>query len=114
MGLGYSVVSNLTLLSGDTHYLEAYIMQMNMSGEEAENTVYKKENYKSEKSGTKRLLDLCTGSGIIAVTLKKAGGFDEVYASDISRQALDTAVKNARYNPPAVRADLLLLHARHE
>lgn len=77
---------------------EKRIMKMNMSREEAENTVYKKENYKSEKSGTKRLLDLCTGSGIIAVTLKKAGGFDEVYASDISRQALDTAVKNARYN----------------
>lgn len=27
MGLGFSVVSNLTLLSGDTHYLEAYYMR---------------------------------------------------------------------------------------
>ena len=45
-----------------------------------------------------RVLDLCTGSGCIAVTLKKLGGYAEVTGSDISRDALLIADENAREN----------------
>ncbi len=41
------------------------------------------------------ILDLCTGSGAIAVSLKKRGAYERVSASDISARALEIAEKNA-------------------
>ena len=42
------------------------------------------------------LLDMCTGSGCIAISLAVLGGFRDVTAADISREALDVARKNAK------------------
>lgn len=42
------------------------------------------------------LLDVCTGSGCIAVSLAKLGGYSQVTALDLSREALETAGENAR------------------
>ena len=42
-----------------------------------------------------RVLDLCTGSGAIAVVLKHSRPDLDIYASDISEKALKTAKKNA-------------------
>ncbi|MCE2789084.1 MAG: peptide chain release factor N(5)-glutamine methyltransferase [Saprospiraceae bacterium] len=47
------------------------------------------------KMRLKNLLDVGTGSGIIAVTLAKKGNWDHVTALDISLAALDTAKQNA-------------------
>lgn len=44
----------------------------------------------------KRLLDLCTGSGCLAVSLAVKGGFGRVDAADLSAEALEVAKKNAR------------------
>lgn len=44
------------------------------------------------------LLDMCTGSGCIAVSLKKLGGFKSVTGADISDEALNTAMLNAKEN----------------
>lgn len=44
------------------------------------------------------LLDLCTGSGCIAVSLAALGHFDAVTASDLSEAALAVARKNAERN----------------
>ncbi|MDR1618287.1 MAG: peptide chain release factor N(5)-glutamine methyltransferase [Treponema sp.] len=41
------------------------------------------------------LLDLCTGSGAVAVALKHEAPFLEVWASDISAEALEIAAANA-------------------
>ena len=38
---------------------------------------------------------MCTGSGAIAISLKKLGGFERVDAVDISNDALEIAKKNA-------------------
>jgi release factor glutamine methyltransferase len=48
-----------------------------------------------KSSGNPRLLDLCTGSGILAVALKHELPGWEIWASDISAKALDIAKANA-------------------
>lgn len=56
------------------------------------------------------VLDVCTGSGCIAVSLAHYGCFSRVDASDISADALQTAAANARKNGAKVRfleSDLL-------
>lgn len=44
------------------------------------------------------LLDLCTGSGAIAVSLALLGGYGKVTATDISEPALELARENLRLN----------------
>jgi release factor glutamine methyltransferase len=44
------------------------------------------------------ILDLCTGSGCVAISLSKLGNFEKFIASDISKDALKTAKYNARIN----------------
>jgi release factor glutamine methyltransferase len=59
-----------------------------------------------EGSGNRRLLDLCTGSGAVAVALKHELPGWEVWASDISPKALDIAKANAEKilgSPGAIR-----------
>lgn len=46
----------------------------------------------------KKLLDLCTGSGAIALALKNKFKESEVYASDISEKALKVAKENSKKN----------------
>ena len=54
---------------------------------------------KTEYTGkTIRVLDLCTGSGAIAISIKKYVDNVEVIATDISNNALKVAEKNARLN----------------
>jgi len=55
-------------------------------------------------------LDLCTGSGCIAVSFAAAFPGAEVHATDFSEKALETAARNAASNNAAVlffRADIL-------
>ena len=47
-------------------------------------------------------LDMCTGSGCIALFIKKNLKDVNVYASDISEDALDVAIKNAKDNKLAI------------
>lgn len=58
---------------------------------ETEELVYNAIKY---VNSTSKALDLCTGSGAIAITIKLEKGC-EVYASDVSLDALDVAKKNA-------------------
>jgi release factor glutamine methyltransferase len=59
-----------------------------------------------ESSGNRRLLDLCTGSGVVAIALKHELPGWEVWATDISSKALDIAQINAEkilFSPRAIR-----------
>lgn len=68
---------------------------------ETEELIYKVLEYvKNSPKSSFRILDLCTGSGIIAITLKKEiiEKSTEIIASDISSEALTVAMENASYN----------------
>ena len=68
---------------------------------ETEELIYKVLEYiKKSKKDSFKILDLCTGSGIIAITLKKeiVEKYTEVVASDISEKALSIAIENANNN----------------
>ena len=68
---------------------------------ETEELIYKVLEYiKKSKKDSFKILDLCTGSGIIAITLKKeiVEKYTEIVASDISEKALSIAIENADNN----------------
>ena len=52
----------------------------------------------AKKIKTKKILDLCTGSGAIAISLAKYLENIQLTAVDISRKALDIAMANAKNN----------------
>ena len=73
---------------------------------ETEELIYKVIEYvKATNKNNLKILDLCTGSGIIAITLKKE--LDQisidVVASDISEEAIEVAKENAQYHDADVR-----------
>ncbi|MBE5959996.1 MAG: peptide chain release factor N(5)-glutamine methyltransferase [Lachnospiraceae bacterium] len=55
----------------------------------------------------KRVLDMCTGSGCIAISLKKRGQVTHAAAADISLKALAVAKENAARN----KADISFIHS---
>ena len=57
----------------------------------------------SSPLSTLRFLDLCTGSGCIAIALKKAFPAADVTAVDVSSKALEIARQNAKNNGVEVR-----------
>ena len=77
-GLEFYVNKNVLIPQPDTEILVGEIL----------------ENFSSKKE----ILDLCTGSGAIAVSLKKNMKGAKIFASDISKKALNVAKKNAEKN----------------
>ena len=57
---------------------------------------------KDNKDNNFQILDLCTGSGAIAISLKKLGKYKSVKALDISEKALDIAKKNSNLNETTI------------
>ena len=57
---------------------------------------------KDNKDNNLQVLDLCTGSGAIAISLKKLGEYKSVKALDISEKALDIAKKNSKLNETTI------------
>ncbi|MDR1122517.1 MAG: peptide chain release factor N(5)-glutamine methyltransferase [Endomicrobium sp.] len=52
----------------------------------------------AKEKNKKSILDLCTGSGCIAISLAKLGTFEDISASDVSVSALAIAKENALIN----------------
>ena len=53
---------------------------------------------RANKLPRENIIDVCTGSGIIAISLKKEFNESEVYGTDISSEAIKIAFKNAKDN----------------
>ena len=73
---------------------------------ETEELIYKVIEYvKATNKNNLKILDLCTGSGIIAITLKKELDqiLIDVMASDISEEAIEVAKENAQNHNADIR-----------
>lgn len=84
-GLDFYVDENVLIPQPDTEILV----------EETINLIQKMENIPNKKL---KILDLCTGSGAIGISIAKNVEKSIVYASDISENALEIAKKNAMTN----------------
>lgn len=73
---------------------------------ETEELIYKVIEYvKASNKNNFKILDLCTGSGIIAITLKKELNqfLIDVLASDISEEAIKVAKENAQSHDATIK-----------
>lgn len=73
---------------------------------ETEELIYKVIEYvKATNKNNLKILDLCTGSGIIAITLKKEleQVSVDVIASDISEEAIEVAKENAQFHDAIIK-----------
>lgn len=73
---------------------------------ETEELIYKVIEYvKASNKNNFKILDLCTGSGIIAITLKKEleQVSVDVIASDISEEAIEVAKENAKFHDATIK-----------
>ena len=77
MGLDFIVNEHVLIPRQDTETLVELVLQ-------------------EQQSTEKKLLDLCTGSGCIAISLAVKGGYESVTATDLSEEALKVAERNAK------------------
>lgn len=85
MGLEFSVNSDVLIPRPDTEILVEEVIKI------------------AKENEINTILDMCTGSGAIAVSLKRYINDCEVFASDISSNALKTANQNAINNKTYVK-----------
>ena len=78
MGFEFKVNENVLIPRQDTEILVENVLKNNLSG--------------------KSVLDMCTGSGCIAISIKKLAKDSKVCGVDISNEALDVAKGNAAIN----------------
>ena len=97
-GLDFTVNSNVLVPRPDTETLvEAALLFIDSRQAAASNGIFRNETAcnSAPEENYISLLDLCTGSGAVAISLKSERPFLEVSASDISPKALDVAKQNA-------------------
>lgn len=90
MGINFEVNQDVLIPQPDTEILVENTVGLVLGNKSLEN----QENSKK----TMQILDLCTGSGAIAVSLKKYLPDVKIFASDISEKALEIAKRNAKNN----------------
>ena len=64
-----------------------------------------------QKDREKRVLDMCTGSGCIAISLALMGGYGRVTALDVSEEALAVAGRNADRLLEPYKGEFRLVHS---
>lgn len=106
MGLHFYVNENVLIPQPDTEILVEEVLKYcnTVRKNDYENSSNNcKENNKKDCVETIKILDLCTGSGIIGISLCKYLENVEIYASDISMEALNIAKKNAKDNDVSIQ-----------
>lgn len=88
-GTPLTIISHSANFYGRDYFVNTSVLSPRPETEELVELVAKNVNKNA------RVLDLCTGSGAIAITLELEFGFKNVVASDISARALMVAKKNS-------------------
>ena len=83
MGLDFFVNEHVLIPRQDTETLVELVLQ-------------------EQQGPEKKLLDLCTGSGCIAISLAVKGGYRSVTATDLSEEALKVAERNEQAGHPFI------------
>ena len=107
MGLNFYIDENVLIPQPDTEILVGEALKIiNLESNRKTATKLKEksnikgmEQEKTEKNSKLKILDLCTGSGAIAISLEnylKNKCKVEIYATDISSEAIAIAKKNAK------------------
>jgi len=68
----------------------------------------KSRNYGYRRDNSLTIVDLCTGSGNIAISLARNIASCKIYATDISKGAIQVARKNAKFHNVEGRVEFLL------
>lgn len=92
MGLSFIVNENVLIPRQDTELLVEKAISL-----------VEKIKMKRGKNGKIKVLDMCTGSGCIAISMAKLCGNTEITAVDISEKALEVARENAERNHVDIR-----------
>ena len=108
MGLDFFVNEHVLIPRQDTETLVELVLeeqQGKQQEQQPEEQQKKQRGQQSEEQPGKprKLLDLCTGSGCIAISLAVKGGFESVTATDLSKEALKVAERNARTHQVPIR-----------
>lgn len=104
-GVPYNYIVGFKEFYGRNFYVDERVL---VPRQETELMIDFIEKYYAKNPTPKRVLDLCTGSGVIAITLEKIFKSD-TYASDISLDALEVAninAKNLNSNVHFIHSDL--------
>lgn len=103
-GEPYQYVINEAEFLGNKYYVDESVLIPRLETEELVNTLIKIIKRKNKDTQI-NVADVGTGSGCIAITLKKSFENANVFASDISLEALNVAKKNAE----SLNADITFL-----
>ena len=97
MGFNFYVDENVLIPQPDTECL-VQIVEKYVKHASGKENIKIFENINIPLLKEPKILDLCTGSGAIAISLAKILKFSKVFGSDISKPALKVAIKNAVNN----------------
>ena len=104
MGLDFFVNKNVLIPQPDTEILvQSVIKYLEHNCGNVNSKLF--EKIQKNKIKNPKILDLCTGSGAIAISIAKLSQNDniEIYASDISHEALEVAKLNCQKNRAKVK-----------
>jgi len=93
-GLEFEVNKSVLVPRPDTETLVEASLQIIKNKPQSTRSTQRKEEIMSKESVTS-ILDLCTGSGAVAIAIKNEKPELEVHATDISPAALKVAIKNS-------------------
>lgn len=120
MGLDFFVNEHVLIPRQDTETLVELVLkeqqgkqqEQQLEGQQKKQQEQQPEEQQKKQRGQqpeeqpgkpRKLLDLCTGSGCIAISLAVKGGFESVTATDLSEEALKVAERNARTHQVPIR-----------
>lgn len=101
MGLKFFLNKDVLIPRPETEILVEKVI------EKAQN-IGKSRNYEYRRDNSLTIVDLCTGSGNIAISLARNIASCKIYATDISKGAIQVARKNAKFHNVEGRVEFLL------